>query len=141
MLNRTPTVEPRHGCHAATVVGLDAEGRPLVDVDGASVVAQSTVSVGSDDVGRSAMVTFLQGDVAQPVITGLFVDPSTSPRAREVKLNAESLQFAAASKITLTCGKASITLSRDGKIVVQGARLLSRASGVNRIRGGTITLN
>lgn len=133
--------EPRHGNHAASIVDFDEHGRPRVDVDGQAVSAQATVAVGPDDVGRQAMVSFLEGDPARPVITGLFVEPSPSPRRRHVKIRAEEIDFAAASKITLECGKASITLHRDGKVVVRGVHLLSRASGVNRIRGGTIELN
>ena len=130
---------PRHGSHATSIVDFDGEGRPMIDVDGVAVSAQATVEVGRDDLGREAMVTFLQGDPLRPVITGLFVAPSR--RRRHHKINADELDFEASSKITFKCGKSSITLHRDGKIVIRGEHLLSRASGVNRIRGGTIELN
>ena len=58
-----------------------------------------------------------------------------------MKISAEELDLEAAAALTLTCGKASITLHRDGKVVIRGVDVVSRASGTNRIRGGTIELN
>lgn len=135
------TSAPRHGTHSTTIVGFDDGGEPQVDVDGRPVTARATVAVGREDVGREAMVTFLDGNPGRPVITGLFVEQKAPARRRRVKIKAEQLDLEAASQITLTCGKASITLHRDGKIVVRGVEVVSRASGVNRIRGGTIELN
>lgn len=132
---------PRHGSYATTIVDFDGKGHPRVDVDGVPVVAQATVAVGREDQGRAALVTFIEGDPTRPVVTGLFVAPQGSARQRHLKIRAEEIDFAASSTITFECGKASITLHRDGKIVLRGVNLLSRASAVNRIRGGTIELN
>jgi hypothetical protein len=41
----------------------------------------------------------------------------------------------------LQCGKASITLTRAGKVLINGAYVSSRSSGVNRLKGGSIQLN
>ena len=49
--------------------------------------------------------------------------------------------LSADKEIVLKCGKASITLTRAGKILIRGAYLLSRSSGPNRIKGGSIQLN
>lgn len=132
---------PRLGTHLSKIVGFDAGGLPTVDVDGATVVARATIAVAREDVGREATITFLEGDPGRPVITGLFVDPSAPARRRRVKLKAEEIDLEGAAQLTLTCGKASITLRRDGKIVIRGVEVVSRASGTNRIRGGTIELN
>jgi len=132
---------PRPGSYASSIVDFDAEGRPMVEVDGVPMAALATIEVSREDLGREAMITFLESDPQRPVITGLFVAPQAPPRRRHMKIRAEELDFEASSKITLECGKASITLHRDGKIVVRGVHLLSRASGVNRIRGGSIELN
>ena len=47
----------------------------------------------------------------------------------------------AQQEIVLECGKASITLTRAGKVLIRGAYLLSRSSGVNRIKGGSVQIN
>jgi hypothetical protein len=44
-------------------------------------------------------------------------------------------------EIVLRCGKASITLTRSGKIILKGTHLVSHATGVNRIRGGAVEIN
>ncbi len=47
----------------------------------------------------------------------------------------------AKEQLVLRCGKASITLTRAGKILIKGSYVLSRSSGVNRIKGGSVQLN
>jgi hypothetical protein len=47
----------------------------------------------------------------------------------------------AAEELVLRCGDASITLTRAGKIILRGTYLLSRSSGVNRIKGGSVQIN
>lgn len=44
-------------------------------------------------------------------------------------------------EITLSCGEASITLTKAGKILIRGTYLQSRSSGVNRILGGSVQVN
>lgn len=44
-------------------------------------------------------------------------------------------------EVVLRCGEASITLNRNGKISIRGKYLLSRATGVNRILGGSVQVN
>jgi len=53
----------------------------------------------------------------------------------------DELVFEAKRKITLRCGKASITLYPNGKIALRGEYIVSDAAGVNRIAGGQIELN
>lgn len=44
-------------------------------------------------------------------------------------------------EVVLKCGEASITLTRNGKVVIRGKYLLSRSSGINRILGGSVQVN
>ena len=44
-------------------------------------------------------------------------------------------------EVTLKCGAASITLRRDGKVILRGAYVETTAKGVNRIRGGSVKIN
>jgi hypothetical protein len=52
-----------------------------------------------------------------------------------------AVSFEAGKEIVLRCGDASITLTRAGKILIKGAYVLSRSSGVNRIQGGAVEIN
>lgn len=62
--------------------------------------------------------------------------PLTPPTPQPVELLLESRR-----SLTLRCGKSSITLHANGKIVLRGEYILSDAEGVNRIAGGQIELN
>lgn len=53
----------------------------------------------------------------------------------------DELILTARRKITLQCGKASITLHPNGKIVLRGDYILSVAEGTNRMVGGQIEIN
>jgi hypothetical protein len=53
----------------------------------------------------------------------------------------EELIFEAGRRITLRCGKSSITLYPNGKIVLRGEYILSDAEGINRIAGSQVELN
>ena len=57
------------------------------------------------------------------------------------KADDEKLILTAEKEIVLRCGLASITLTRAGKVILRGAYLLSRSSGVNRIKGGSVQIN
>jgi len=59
----------------------------------------------------------------------------------EVDADGERLVVTAKEQIVLRCGKASITLTKAGKVLIQGAYVSSRSSGVNRIKGGSVQLN
>ena len=44
-------------------------------------------------------------------------------------------------EVVLKCGEASITLKRDGKLILRGAYVETHAKGVNRIKGGSVKIN
>jgi hypothetical protein len=47
----------------------------------------------------------------------------------------------AKERLVLRCGKASVTLTRAGKVIIEGSYVVSRSTGVNRIKGGSVQLN
>jgi hypothetical protein len=59
----------------------------------------------------------------------------------EATADGKRVTLTADKEIELRCGKASITLTRAGKVLIRGAYLLSRSSGVNRIKGGSVQIN
>lgn len=126
------------------IAALQESGMPLVDFPGNTsgklVPAQSLVSLTSKDAGREIALMFENGDLVMPIIVGLFQTPSATPQ-REIKLDDETLVLSAKKEVVIQCGKSSITLTSAGKVLIQGEHLLSRSSGVNKIRGGSIQLN
>jgi len=59
----------------------------------------------------------------------------------EVKVDGKRLQITAHDELVLQCGKASITLRRNGRLIIRGAYVESRSSGTHRIKGGAVLIN
>ena len=142
--------------------GFGASGEPLIghpeSRDGASLPARSAVALVVADIGREVALLFEGGDPDKPLVMGLLhaphrlAEPASAPVTAgaegdpgvgplEVTRDGERIEFNAAKEIVLRCGKASITLTRAGKILIRGAYLLARSSGVNRIQGGSVQIN
>lgn len=66
---------------------------------------------------------------------------SNNSSENSIYMDGKQLIMEGHEEIVLRCGEASITLSRNGKISIRGKYLLSRASGVNRILGGSVQVN
>jgi Domain of unknown function (DUF6484) len=129
-----------------TIVGWDAAGQPLIAYPSSPVEqplpALTTVPVNDDACGREAALLFVGGDPRRPLIVGLLQPPGTPlPGAVEARVDGERVEFTAEKEIVFRCGKASITLTRAGKIIIDGTHLLSRSSGANRIKGGSVQIN
>lgn len=144
------------GTRLGCVVGVDSRGTPLVDFPGnpfGPLPARSTVTLLKEmlNVEREALLAFAENDPQQPVIVGLIQDQPVLPTPAIGKLEPQSplevsadgrrLVVQAYSELHLKCGESSITLRRDGKIVIQGLYVLSRAKVCNRIKGGSVQLN
>jgi hypothetical protein len=145
------------GVVIGTLVGLNAACEPLVDFPANTAAeplsARSAVTLGKGEIGREIALLFEGGDPHRPIVMGLIQHPermpSTSPEhirsetqnPMDVEVDGERLVFTAKKEIVLRCGKASITLTQAGKVLIRGAYLLSRSSGVNRIKGGSVQIN
>lgn len=128
------------------IVMIREPGEPLVDFPGNTsgelVSARSLVPITAADAGREIALTFEDKDSSKPIIVGLLqMLQAHSTRQREVKLDDESLILSAKKEIVIQCGKSSLTLTSAGKVLIRGAYLLSRSSGVNRIKGGSVQIN
>ncbi len=129
----------------------DDAGNPLVDFpDNPSegfLPAQTIVSLKPTDRGREVALLFINGNHQQPLIIGLLQHPKNQPApsnpepAVSAVVDGERLVFTAKQEIVLQCGEASLTLTKAGKVLIRGTYLLSRSSGVNRIKGGSVQIN
>ena len=149
------------GVRVGRIVGTDGDGRYLVDFPDnqqSEVAARLTSSVTtrtlsqSDPVGREVLLVFDNNDPGLPIILDTMhslldeiVDNREqvieSEKPEDVLIDGERIVFDAQKEIVLRCGKSSITLTRAGKVLIRGAYLLSRSSGVNRIKGGSVQIN
>ena len=135
------------------LAGIDNNGVALVVFPGShseiGLPARATVLLSGGDVGREVALLFEAGDANRPLIIGRIqgrapvvkTTEQTDTTSLDVKVDGESVTLSAKKDITLKCGKASITLTKAGKILIRGSYLLSRSSGANRIKGGSVQLN
>jgi hypothetical protein len=94
------------------------------------------------------LLFFEGGDPLRPIIAGLLAPPSL-PRADAASaepvelatVDGKRVQIRGADEIVLSCGPASITLRRNGRIVIRGADIESRSAGVQRIKGAQVKVN
>lgn len=122
---------------------FDASGAPIVTFPGGpegGLVARALAAIGPGDVGHEVALLFEGGDPARPLVMGKMHSPRAATPT-EVKADGDRLELRAEKEIVLSCGKASITLTRAGKILIRGEYVLSRSNGVHRIQGGTVQIN
>lgn len=53
----------------------------------------------------------------------------------------EAVAMQSANSLALRCGKSSIDLRADGRVVIKGEDVLVRAKGTKRIRAGSVSIN
>ncbi len=61
--------------------------------------------------------------------------------AETIRVDGKRVVIEGEEEVVLTCGDSSITLTKAGKVIIRGKYLVSRASGTNRILGGSVQVN
>jgi hypothetical protein len=136
---------------------MDEKGFPVVtftiDAETYTQSALATVSLSEKEKGRQVTLVFENNDKKHPIVTGVINKPNPKrqvgvptikiePQSKDdVLVDGERIVLNAEKEIVLRCGKATIMMTRSGKIIIRGAYLLNRSSGVNRIKGGSVQIN
>jgi len=135
--------EAATGPTVGLLFGLDAHGGPLVSLElrpgRTPIPARSIVPLSREDVGREVVLLFEQSDALRPIVMGILRTPRPEPVRTEI--DGEKLVFTADREIVLRCGESSITLTRAGKVLIQGAFVMTRSTGTNRIMGAAVEIN
>ena len=149
------------GVRVGKIVSLDESGQVLVDFPGNTqgpVAARLTSSIKSKLLNQTAsadkevLLAFEDNNPELPIIIDALyslVDEITNTptialeteKPTDITIDGKRVTFDAKEEIVLRCGKASITLTKAGKVLIRGAYLLNRSSGVNRIKGGSVQIN
>lgn len=64
-----------------------------------------------------------------------------SPAVIEACVDGKRIRIIGEDEIVLECGSASITLRRNGRVVVRGTYVETCSEGTNRIKGGQVRIN
>ena len=139
------------GIVVGELVGLTGTGSsPLVvypnQAGSAAVAARSVLDLHGAHIGARVVLMFEGADPAKPIVMGVLRDIESSaleqrPGHVEVDIDGERMVVSAKQQLVLRCGKASITLTKAGKVLIEGAYVSTRSSGVNRIKGASVQLN
>lgn len=150
-----------HGTRVGWIAGADEQGL-LVDFEGNAgdpLPCRSTVAMSAEELQtavaerRGAVLLFDRGDPGLPLLMGLLQPDNGTPNidlilqsdgeahALEARVDGKRVLLEGSEEIVLRCGEASITMRRDGKIVIRGTHLLSRSKWTNRIKGGSVQIN
>ena len=155
--NGRSSFSPPAGVIVGKLVNVSPQGVAEVDFPGNAsskpLHARTTVSLESKSNNQEVVLMFENGDSGKPIIMGVLQPQGdvtqqgvnqSSPRAQiplGLQVDEARLTFTANKELVLKCGKASITLTRAGKVLIRGAYLLSRSSGVNCVKGGSVQIN
>jgi hypothetical protein len=137
---------------------VDFEGNPSGPLEARSVVSLDEPTL-KDAVAtrRPVVLLFENQDPRRPIVLGMMAQepgavllgsllraPAAAPAATkslDARVDGKRVVLEGEQEVVLRCGEASITLRRDGKVVVRGAYVETTAKGLNRIRGGSVKIN
>ncbi len=114
------------------------------------VLALSTQAIELEHSGREVALLFNQ-TTGQPIIMGIIhsplhdlikqkVDP-TLTSGIQITNDGQHCDITAEKSITLTCGKSSVTMTRDGEISINGEQITTKARKSQKIIGGSVHIN
>jgi hypothetical protein len=83
-------------------------------------------------------------------VVGVALAAPTSPKATEAAalspvleadVDGQRVRVQAQREVVIACGKASITLRANGRVIIKGTHVESDSEGTNRIKGGQVRIN
>lgn len=150
------------GVQLATIVSIDEAGpRVQLEPHGPDVTGRLAVPVTREQLDaaianrQQVVVVFERGDRTRPIVMGFIEaipvatptpapEPSSAPGAApilEADVDGKRVRVTAQDEIVLQCGPASVTLRRNGRVIIRGTYIETRSDGTNRIKGGQVQIN
>lgn len=150
----------RTGLLVGQIVQINDRGEAVVDYPGnpgGPLKARSVIQTPGDygRVNRQAvpvLLAFENNDPLFPIIIGMLREtlydvrhgealPWIEGRPQDALLDGRRVTIDAKDEIVLRCGKGSVIITKDGKIVLKGTKIVSRSSGQNKIKGASVMIN
>jgi hypothetical protein len=150
---------------------VDFAGNASGPLRARSTVRLDEAAIGRAVATRQAVtLLFEEGDATRPIVIGLVQEPpspledllrkssgeaappegappeaappeTARPPSIQADVDGKRVVISAEREITFTCGEASLTLRRDGKILLRGRYVETYSQGVNRIKGAQVKIN
>jgi hypothetical protein len=153
--------EARTGIVLGLIKDISEEGQIIIDYPGnvlRALPARFISTGGYQDEAflvkdAKVMLVFEHDNPRLPIIVGLVQDrlrqaktavlPTLDQEAqRDVVVDKKKKKIIEAQEeIELRCGKSSIILKENGKVVIKGIEIVSRAARTNKIKGASVSIN
>jgi hypothetical protein len=157
----TDTVAPTRettSVQLATIVSVTADGMPELRIGSAGpvVTARLAIRVTRDRIEtaivlqQQVVVVFEDNNPSKPIVIGLLevmdagneaVQPRDEPQFIEADVDGRRVRITAQDEVVLQCGSASVTLRRNGRVIIRGTYVETHSEGTNRIKGGQVQIN
>lgn len=143
-----------------TLIKVDDTGRPVVDFhnnENGPLIARTLVQIPlqseyPDKHSQSVLLIFEKGDPRSPIIAGFVHEtlyskndeisfPLHHSDPKELIVDKKRISFNAYDEVVIRCGKSSLNLHKNGKVVMKGVQITTRASQANKIRGANVNIN
>jgi hypothetical protein len=102
---------------------------------------------------RRAAVVLIDGHTPESAVVLGFLEPvpdeappeaadsRTDVQMVEADVDGKRVRIVGHDEIVLECGAASITLRRNGRVIIRGAYVETDSAGTNRIKGAAVRIN
>jgi hypothetical protein len=157
--------------HAGTacighVVSILEDGRVGVAVPGIAATLEARLAVQltharlrqAIESRQSAVIIFEANSAQRAIVIGLIeavpleapaaappeqapADHPEAPRVVEADVDGKRVRIVGSDEIVLECGNASITLRRNGRVIIRGTYVETDSAGTNRIKGAAVRIN
>lgn len=110
----------------------------VLGADGVRRCAETMLPLSDDDVG----ITFVAIELGEsPVLIGRLLTGEARRTPVDVRIDGKTVMLKGEDKLELRCGSARICLTADGKVTVEGMRVVQRAQLVHRLQGAAVQVN
>jgi hypothetical protein len=76
-----------------------------------------------------------------PVLSLVFAAPEHDGLDDHFRVDSKTIELSASESVNIRTGKSIVTVTAAGEVSVRGKNVTTRASNLNRIRGGAIKIN
>ena len=136
----------RHGRVRVTFEGCSQPQEARVS----ATLQNATLAAATRD-GADVLLLFEDGDPGRPVVLAILrsdtplvddlLTAAPQPRSDVAALEGPRVVVQGQEEVVVRCGKASLTLRRDGQVMLRGVTVVSQAEQVQKIRGGKVQIN
>ncbi len=132
----------------ARIINIGNDGKLLVKTDSHGMkIACDFLKTSAGPLPRLYLGTpvLCIADENKGYVLGV-IQPYLAPKDQddqkdEKKQDPAELNLKAKNSIELTCGESTLSMNKNGKIVLRGTDITTRAYGPNKIKGASVLLN